>query len=71
MDKFRKAIEGYCEYTADGYCDKCAFRVPCKLINEDKTPSEMGDRDVDLLFYAAMHFYEEMEQVLRSVAEEK
>ena len=71
MDVFRKAIEEYCEFTADNYCERCAFYVPCKFINDGKNPSEMGDRDVDLLFYAAMHFYDEMGQVLSSVAEKK
>ena len=67
MDVFRKSIEQYCEYMADGYCERCAFCVPCKFVNSDKTPKDMGDRDIDLLFYAAMHFYDEMSQVLSSV----
>ena len=71
MDKFKNALISYCDYTADHCCAKCAFCVPCKLINKDKTPEEMDDRDIDLLFYAAMHFYDEMGQVLGSVAEEK
>ena len=71
MDKFRDAIESYCQYTADHCCARCVFCVPCKLINKDKTPEEMDDRDIDLLFYAAMHFYDEMGQVLGSVAEKK
>ena len=71
MDTFRKAIEDYCEYTADHCCAKCAFCTPCKLINKDKTPEEMGDRDIDLLFYAAIHFYDEMGRILDSVSKEK
>ena len=71
MDAFRNALESYCQYTADNCCAKCAFCVPCKLINKDKTPEEMGDRDIDLLFYAAIHFYDEMGRVLDSVSKEK
>lgn len=71
MDKFRDALISYCDYTADGCCEKCAFYAPCKLVNKENSPEAMGDRDIELMFYAAMHFYDEMGQVLGSVAEEK
>ena len=71
MDKFRDAVEGYCEYQAQNQCDKCAIHAACHIANPVQTPEGMSDRDIEILFNVATDMYKELVMLLDTIREKE
>ena len=71
MNKFRDAVEGYCEFQVQNQCDKCAIHAACNIANPDKTPDEMSDRDIEILFNVATDMYSELVMLLDAIREKE
>ena len=71
MDKFRDAVEGYCEYQAQNQCDKCAIHAACHIANPEQTPEGMSDRDIEILFNVATDMYKELVMLLDTIREKE
>lgn len=67
MDKFREALESYCQFRVEHDCEKCAFGAACGIVHPIKSPGEMSDRELEILFNNAVILWGEMRDVLDAV----
>lgn len=70
MDKFKESLIYYCEDVVDFNCGKCAFSAPCHIANEDESPREMDNRDLQIMLEAALKVVEEIQNLIKDSLEE-
>jgi hypothetical protein len=67
MDKFREAVEMYCEYGAEHDCNMCAMRASCYIAGRGKRPNNMSDREIEIMFVMATEMWSELKKLLDSI----
>ena len=70
MDKFREAVEMYCEYGTEHDCNMCAMRAACYIAGRGKSPNNMSDREIEIMFTMAVEMWSEMKKLLDSINDE-
>lgn len=70
MDKFRSALESYCQFRVEYDCGKCAFHAACNIANAEKNPEDMTDREIEILFNNAVILWGEMHEVLDEIGKD-
>ena len=70
MDKFREALEEYCQFAIEHHCNMCAISAACYIVGRGSDPVDMDDREVEILFKNAADMWLELGQLLDSINDE-
>ena len=67
MYKFRDAVESYCKFGVEHHCNMCAISAACYIAGRDTDPSDMSDREIEIMFNNAVDMWSELNDLLDSI----